>query len=129
MPNFKSTRAVTIDGKPLKPEYVIDTKKIPVKEIGVKETIELIEMFQAMSGIAGEILAKKFNILKLKKIWQLFKIWRRTKKAIKGIACVPKEILDLDKKEREQVLLELGEVIQNFFVAFIGEEMKKEDAK
>lgn len=120
-PEFRGTRHV-------KPEYKLDLSKIPVANIGIEETVDVIELLQPCAGIAGEVLGRRFGWLSIKRLWQAWKLWRRAKAAIKGIGGVPKELLNLDAKEKAKLAAEAGEVVQEFFIGFYGQKVVKEDA-
>lgn len=114
MPDFKPTRHI-------KPQYVVDLKKIKVVDnVGIKETKEVLQLLQSCAGIAGEIIAGKFNLLQLNRLWQFYKIWRSLKKAIKGIGGVPKEILNLDDIEAKALLLECSTILELLFSGYFN---------
>ncbi len=119
MPEFKTTRHI-------RPEYQTLLAKVPlpVAEIGIKQTVELLEALEAVALLVGQVLAGKF---KLWKVWKLIGLWRDMKKAFSGIDAVPKELLQLNEVEKAEVLAGCGKVVQAFFVGYVStkQEVKK----
>lgn len=118
-PEFRPTRHI-------RPQYqtILAKAPIPVQEIGIKQTLELLEAIEAVALLVGQVLAGKFKIWK---IWQLWKLWRDAKKAFSGIDAVPKELLQLNEEERAEVLAACGKIVQAFFIGYVStkQEVKK----
>lgn len=112
MPEFKGTRHI-------RPEYQMLLAKapLPVQEIGIQETLDLLKALEALALLVGQVIAGKF---KLWKLWQLWKLWRDIKKAFSGIDAIPKELLQLDEKEKADVLSGCGSIVQAFFVGYVS---------